>query len=132
MEPKEVYLRSLLEQYRVFRQELIIFTIFLLLALLLIPVAWVQNHVDHNFTLGCMIAFVALVLGLSMATHCGNHIQVLRRVTSHLNKEMAPRYQSFEYDQGQETDRLRYVVTVIGKIIACLVLVWCFIRWPQL
>ena len=132
MEPKEIYIRSLLEQYRVFRQELIIFTILFLLAMLMVPVAWSFNHIYHDYGLGCVVGVVAIVLGLPMATHCGNTIQILRRVTSHLNKEMAPEHRSFEYDLGQETDRVRYVVTLIGKAVGCLILIWCFIRWPQI
>lgn len=131
MEAKEVYVRSLLVQYRVFRLELIIFTIFFILAILAIPVAWYVNHVQHDYRLGCVIGFVAICLGLATALQSGNSLRTIRRVTTDLNRTMDS-YSSFEYDQGKETDPTRFAVTTAVKIIGVLLALWCFIRWPQL
>ncbi len=131
MDQDEIYIRSLLKQYEVFRLELIIFTIFFMIAILMVPVAWVTNHVWHNYTLGWMAGVVAAVLGLSMATHCGNTISSLKRIATALNKEMGD-HRTFEYDLGHETEIARYVITLIGKIIGILLLLNCFFRWPQL
>lgn len=131
MENNDLYVRSQLAQYSAFRLELIIFTVLFMIAILTVPVAWIINHVYNDFRLGWMLGVVALIIGLSMATHCGNTLQSLRRVTTALNKEMAP-LQTFEYDQGKETEILRYTFTLAGKIIGCLLLIWCFFPWPQL
>jgi ABC-type lipoprotein release transport system permease subunit len=104
---------------------------FFMLAILTVPVAWIINHVEHNFQLGWMIGVVALILGLTMALHCGNTLQSLKRIATDLNKEMAP-LKTFEYDLGKETEHLRYAFTLAGKIIGCVLLLWCFIPWPQL
>lgn len=131
MESKDVYVQTLIAQYRAFRLELDIFTCFFMLAIMTVPVAWIINHVYHNFTLGWMIGFVALILGLSMATHCGNTLQSLKRIATDLNKAMSP-LATFEYDLGKEAEPLRYAFTLAGKIIGCVILLWCFWPWPQL
>ena len=130
MNKHDVYIRSLHLQYLVNRLELMVFTIIFILTVLVVPVSWIINHVYHDFRFGWMLAVVAAILGLAMATHCGNTLQVLKRVTSQLNE--AGEHPTFDYDQGRETDRTRYVITLIGKIIACLILLWCFTPWPQL
>ena len=131
MDQLEIYVRSMHQEYAVYRRDLIVFTLFFIGALLMIAVAWLTNHVGHNFQLGWMIAVVAAILATSMATHCGNTLSSLKRVATALNKVMGE-YRTFEYDLGRETDPTRYVVTLIAKIIACLILLWCFTRWPQL
>lgn len=131
MDRHDVYVQSLLAQYRVHQTEKIVFTILFIISMLMIPVAWFINHVNHDLALGRMIAFVALVLGLSTAAHCGNTLQVLRRITGNLNNMMVAPHTTFEYERGYETDPLRFWVTLVAKIIGALLLIWCFIRWPQ-
>ncbi len=132
MESKDMQFRSLIAQYHVFQLEKIIFTIFFILAMLAIPVAWIITHVYHDLQLGQMIATVALILGLAMATHAGNSIQTIKRVAGKLNGLMDDKHRSFEYDLGQETDALRFVVTLIAKIIGAVLVLWCYNPWPVL
>lgn len=130
MEPNEVYIESLLAQYRVNRMELMNFTNVFLIAIVMIAPAWFINHLYHNFRLGWMIATVAMILGLGMATHCGNTLKTLHRITADLNALMGE-HKTFDYDQGKETDAIRFAVTLAGKVIGALLLIWCFTPWPQ-
>lgn len=130
MDKHDVYVRSLHLQYLVNRLELMVFTFIFILSALVIPVSWIINHVYHDFRLGWMLAVVAAILGLAMATHCGNTLRVLKRVTDEL--DTAGEKPTFNYDQGRENDKVRMIVTLIGKIIACLILLWCFTPWPQM
>lgn len=130
MDSHDVYVRSLHLQYIVNRLELIIFTIIFILSVIPIPYVWYLMHVEHNLLVAYLVATVPVFIGLSMAVHCRNTIQVLKGITAALNAEMKPQ-QTFDYDQGRANDGVRMVVTLIAKIIGALLLLWCFSPWPQ-
>lgn len=129
MDKHDVYVCSLLAQYRVNRSELMTFTVIFILSVIPIPYVWYLTHVAHNLLGAYLVATVPLFIGLSMAVHCGNSLRTLKRVTADLNK--VSEKPTFDYDQGQENDRVRMVVTLIAKIIGALLLLWCFTPWPQ-
>ncbi len=132
MYPKEIFIRSLLTQYRVFRQELITFTVLFIFSMLMIGSAWIVNHIVHQLWMGRALAIFGLLIGLSMATHCGNTLQSLRQISTQVNQTMQGEYSSFAYDLDQANTKVRMVVTGLAKAIGVLFLLWCFTPWPKL
>lgn len=129
MDPKEIQVRSLLAQYHVQRSEQMSFTVIFLLAIMVVPVTWILNHVYHLYTLGWMLDVVTLCLGLAMAGHCHNSLQVIQGIAKELNKLSGQ--ESFAYDLGRANDPFRMLLTTPFKVIGSILGLWALIRWPQ-
>ena len=130
MESKELYAQLLRDQYRVQRMEQMSYMVIFILAITVVPVAWILNHVYHWYTLGWMVDVIALCLGLAMAGHSHNALQVIASLAKKLN-EMSG-IESFHYDLGKANDPVRMVLTTPFKVIGAVLAIWALFKWPQL
>ncbi len=130
MDRNEIYARSLWAQYHVQQIWEMVFTVIFLLTIVAVPFAWMLNHVYHLYTLGWMLDVVVVCLGLAMAGHSHNSLQVIEKIAEDLNK--LSDHESFSYDLGKFNDPVRMWLTMPFKVVGSILALWALVRWPQL